>query len=76
MRKFEMPEQKTKVKSTNKSIMFPTDLVDEIKKATAGKNCTFSAFVVASTRYALENLEKDEQWYTDSKVWNRLSPQS
>lgn len=58
MKKFEMPE--TELKSINKTIRFPLGLIDEIEKSITGKNCTFSAFVIAAVKYALENKEKEE----------------
>ncbi|MBQ7800307.1 MAG: hypothetical protein IJ370_07420 [Oscillospiraceae bacterium] len=46
--------------TTNKSIRFPDDVVSAVEKAIMGKDCTFSAFVVAAVRAALEDLEKSE----------------
>ena len=42
----------------NKTIRFPSDVVEEVEKAIEGKNCTFSAFVIAAVRMALENLDE------------------
>ncbi len=44
--------------TTNKSIRFPDDVISAVEKAITGKDCTFSAFVVAAVRAALEDLEK------------------
>ena len=48
--------------STNKSIRFPNDMIEEVESAIRGKNCTFSAFVIAAVRAALDDLkEQDSQ---------------
>lgn len=46
--------------TTNKTIRFPNDVVEAIEKAVQGKDCTFSAFVIAAVRSALEDLEQGE----------------
>lgn len=46
--------------TTNKTIRFPNDLVEAVEKAIQGKNCTFSAFVIAAVRAALEDLSQSE----------------
>ena len=56
MRKFKIPAIPA---STSKTIRFPNNLIDEIEKEIVGKDCTFSAFVIAAVRAALEDL-KDE----------------
>lgn len=55
MGKFKIPENPPAV---NKTIRFPSDVVDEVEKVIQGKECTFSAFVIAAVRSALEDLEK------------------
>ena len=47
--------------TTNKSIRFPNDVIDEIEEAIKGTDCTFSAFVVEAVRVALENLKEDSE---------------
>lgn len=42
----------------NKTIRFPSDVVEAVEQAIQGKNCTFSAFVIAAVRAALEDLEQ------------------
>ena len=42
----------------NKTIRFPSDVVEEVEKAIQGKNCTFSAFVIAAVRTALEDIHE------------------
>ena len=44
--------------TTNKTIRFPNDVIENVEKAIRGKNCTFSAFVIAAVRIALEELNE------------------
>ena len=46
--------------TTSKSIRFPNDVIEEVEKAIVGKECTFTAFVVAAVRNALEELKEQE----------------
>ena len=46
--------------TTNKTIRFPNDVVEAVEQAIQGKDCTFSAFVIAAVRAALEDLEQSE----------------
>ncbi len=46
--------------TSNKSIRFPNDMIDEVEAAIVGKNCTFSAFVIAAVRMALDDLKENE----------------
>ena len=51
---FKIPEQiKTKVKT----IRFPCDIIEKVEKSIANKNCTFTAFVIAAVRAALNEIE-------------------
>lgn len=43
--------------TTNKTIRFPEDLIEEVEKAIAGKQSTFSAFVIEAVKMALRDLE-------------------
>ena len=54
MEKFRIPSIP---QTTNKTIRFPNDVIDSVEKAIEGKDCTFSAFVIAAVKNALENLE-------------------
>ena len=56
MGKFQIPKIP---QSTNKSIHFPNDVIEEVEAAIVGKDCTFSAFVVAAVRAALEDLKEE-----------------
>lgn len=46
--------------TTNKSIRFPNDVIENVEKAIKGTNCTFTAFVVEAVKIALENLEEEK----------------
>lgn len=54
MAKFKIPENPPTV---NKTIRFPNDVVEGVEDAIKGKDCTFSAFVIAAVRAALEDLK-------------------
>lgn len=56
MKKFEIPNIPPTV---NKTIRFPSDLVESVEAAIRGKDCTFSAFVIEAVRVALENLHDE-----------------
>jgi len=45
--------------TTNKTIRFPNDVIEEVEKAIQGKECNFSAFVIAAVRSALEDINND-----------------
>lgn len=49
MRKFKIP-------TTSKSIRFPNDTIEQVENMIAGKDCTFTAFVVEAVRTALEDI--------------------
>ncbi len=55
MGKFEIPLTPPAV---NKTVRFASDVVDGVEKAIQGKDCTFSAVVIAAVRAALANLEE------------------
>ena len=46
--------------TTNKTIRFPNDVVEAVEQAIKGKDCTFSAFVIAAIRAALGELNQPE----------------
>lgn len=56
MSKFKIPSVPP---TTNKTIRFPNDVVEQIEQVIQGKECTFSAFVIAAVRAALEDLEQN-----------------
>lgn len=55
MGKFKIPSVPP---TTNKTIRFPNDIIDKIENAIQGKECTFSAFVIAAVRMALDDIEE------------------
>ena len=56
MRKFKIPKMYT---TTNKTIRFPDDVIEQVEEAIRGTNCNFYAFVIEATRVALENLQEE-----------------
>jgi len=58
MSRFKIPSQPP---TTNKCVRFPNDLIDTVERLIRNKNCTFSAFVVAAVRAAVEELEAEEK---------------
>ena len=57
MGRFQIPSTPPTI---NKTIRFPSDVVEEVEKTIQGKNCTFSSFVVAAVRTALEDIREAE----------------
>lgn len=55
MGKFKIPENPPTV---NKTIRFPSDVVEAVEQSIQGKDCTFSAFVIAAVREALNDLKQ------------------
>lgn len=47
--------------TTNKTIRFPNDLIQRVEALICGRDCTFSAFVVAAVRAAVEEVEAQRQ---------------
>lgn len=58
MAKFRIPKIPP---TTNKTVRFPNDVIEEVEAAIVGKECTFSAFVIAAVRHALEELKHQEE---------------
>ena len=46
--------------TTNKTVRFPNDLIERVEALICNKYCTFSAFVVAAVRAAVEEVEASE----------------
>ena len=57
MKHFKIPSDP---QTTNKSIRFPNDIIQNVELAISGKRCTFTAFVVEATKIALESLKQNE----------------
>ena len=47
-------------KTTPKNIRVPNEVIEGVEKAIQGTETSFSAFVIAATRWALESLEEDD----------------
>lgn len=47
--------------TTQKSIRFPNNIIDEVELAIRGTGASFSAFVIEATRVALESLREDAE---------------
>lgn len=45
--------------TTQRSVRFPNSLIDDVEDAIRGKETTFSAFVVAATRHAIDELKEN-----------------
>lgn len=45
--------------TTQRSLRFPNDLIDDVEEAIRGKETTFTAFIVAATRHALDELNNN-----------------
>ncbi len=61
MKPFKIPNNLPKTPtSTNKSIRFPNEIIDQVEEAIRGTTCNFSQFVIEATRVALENLKEAE----------------
>ena len=53
--KFKIPSTPA---TTNKTIRFPNDVIENVEKSIQGKDCTFSAFVIAAVKAALEDISE------------------
>ncbi len=47
--------------TTNKTVRFPNDLIEEVEMLIKNKDCTFSAFVVAAVRAAVEDVKSQNK---------------
>ena len=47
--------------TTNKTIRFPNSVIEQVETAIKCKDCTFSAFVIAAVRLALEDLQNEQE---------------
>ncbi len=46
--------------TTNKTVRFPNDVIEGVENAIKEKDCTFSAFVIAAVKSALEQLDEND----------------
>ena len=47
--------------TTNKTVRFPNDLIEDVETLIQGKDCTFSAFVIAAVRAAVEEVREVDE---------------
>jgi len=47
--------------TTNKTIRFPNDILVNVEDAIKGNDCTFSAFVIAAVRAALDEINEAKE---------------
>lgn len=47
--------------TTNKTIRFPNDLVENVENLIQNKDCTFSAFVIAAVRAAVNEVNQEDK---------------
>ena len=45
--------------TTQRSIRFPNDLIEDVENAIRGNETTFTAFIVAATRHAIDELNNN-----------------
>ena len=57
MGKFQIPRVPG---TTNKTIRFPNDVIEQVEAEIVGTGCTFSAFVIAAVKAALDVLHEIE----------------
>lgn len=57
-RKFKVPVIPS---TTQKSIRFPDDMVNNVEEAIKGTGCNFSQFVIAAVQAALDDLKDEEE---------------
>lgn len=58
MSKFKIPSVSP---TTNKTVRFPNDVIEGVEKSICGTSCTFSAFVIAAVKNALEDLKESDE---------------
>ena len=58
MSKFKIPSIPA---TTNKTVRFPNDVITEVEALIQNKECTFSAFVIAATKLAIEDLKQQNE---------------
>ena len=61
MSPFLLPVRSKNTSKSVKSIRFSNQLIEEVQAILRGTRCTFSDFVVAAVRYALDELEPPAQ---------------
>ena len=60
MATFKIPEIPS---TSNKTIRIPNNLIEEIEHEIRGKNCTFTDFIIAAIKTALQDLREADENY-------------
>ena len=47
--------------TTNKTIRFPEDVVEDVERVIRGTTCTFTALTIAAVRSAVEQVDEDPE---------------
>ncbi len=47
--------------TTNKTVRFPNDLLVQVESLIENKNCTFSAFVIAAVKSAVDDVKNQDE---------------
>lgn len=47
--------------TTNKTIRFPEDVVEDVERVIRGTTCTFTAFTIAAVRSAVEQVDEEAE---------------
>lgn len=58
--------------TTQRSIRFPNNLIEDVENLIVGKDCTFSAFIIEATRYCVDEIndyEKIVENHTNNIDW-------
>ena len=58
MSKFKIPSTPP---TTNKTIRFPNDIILDVENLIKNKDCTFSAFVIAALRAAIDDIKEENE---------------
>ncbi len=57
MSKFKIPSVPP---TTNKTVRFPNNLIEDVEKLIENKDCTFSAFVIAAVKSAVDEVKSED----------------
>ncbi|MCL2437202.1 MAG: hypothetical protein FWD00_04100 [Clostridiales bacterium] len=49
--------------TTNKSIRFPNDIIEDVQELIDGKPCTFTAFTIEAVRSAIRSVKEESEEY-------------
>ena len=60
-----------KKESENKTIRFPSPLIEKIESAIKNQDVSFYSFVIQACEYALENIDTTSK--SDNSIWNVIT---